>query len=222
MEKQTVLYRHVRLDKNVPFYIGIGKLSRAYTKFGRNKIWNHIVKKTAYRVDILFDDLTWDEATEKEKEFIQLYGRIDQKTGTLCNLTIGGDGMVGIVRTKESREQQKKALKKRWESEEYKSKLKDSHRARFEGDRSLESKQKMSKAALSRKGDWRKKHSEAIKLKFQTDPEYRVKISNASKGRVWINNGFDNKMITETDLNSFLINRWNKGRVGLPKRSRVR
>ena len=35
-----VLYRHIRLDKNEPFYIGIGNIKRAYNKSERNDIWN--------------------------------------------------------------------------------------------------------------------------------------------------------------------------------------
>lgn len=88
----AVVYRHIRLDKNEPFYIGIGeKKNRAHTKHGRNEFWNKIIKKTNYRIDILFDDLTWEEAQEKEKEFISIYGRRDLGTGILVNLTDGGE-----------------------------------------------------------------------------------------------------------------------------------
>lgn len=93
----AVLYRHIRLDKNEPFYIGIGKdEKRAYSKQSRNTYWRGIVKKTDYEVEILFDNLTWDEACEKEKEFIKLYGRKDIGTGCLCNMTDGGDGTINI------------------------------------------------------------------------------------------------------------------------------
>lgn len=94
------VYRHIRLDKNQPFYIGIGNVSnyqRAYTTQGRNKIWYDIVSKTEYEVEILFDDLTWDEACLKEIEFIALYGRIADHNGTLANLTTGGDGLRGMT-----------------------------------------------------------------------------------------------------------------------------
>lgn len=96
------LYRHIRLDKEQPFYIGIanrgkrdikyGKYTRAFSKHGRNNIWKNIVAKTEYRVEILVENLTWEQACIKEKEFIKLYGRIDLKTGTLANFTDGGDG----------------------------------------------------------------------------------------------------------------------------------
>lgn len=93
------LYRHIRVDKNEPFYVGIGSDSnynRAYDKKSRNKYWNHIVKKTKYEVEIILDDLTWEQACEKEKEFIYIYGRKDLNKGCLCNLTNGGDGMLGV------------------------------------------------------------------------------------------------------------------------------
>lgn len=89
----AIVYRHIRLDKNMPFYISIGKtIKRAYNKFNRNNIWNFIVSKTDYDIEILFDNLSWNEACEKEKEFIKLYGRIDNGIGILTNQTDGGDG----------------------------------------------------------------------------------------------------------------------------------
>lgn len=90
------VYRHIRLDKNEPFYIGIGThLKRAYEKSQRNKIWKYIVSKTEYVVEILFDDLTREQACKKEYEFVSLYGRIHNKTGTLSNLTCGGEDFPG-------------------------------------------------------------------------------------------------------------------------------
>jgi mannose/fructose/N-acetylgalactosamine-specific phosphotransferase system component IIB len=100
------LYRHIRLDKNEPFYIGIGsdeKFKRANEKSRRNKIWNDIVSKTDYKIEILFENLTWEQACEKEKEFIALYGRINKKTGVLVNLTDGGEGTKGVIKSIELR-----------------------------------------------------------------------------------------------------------------------
>lgn len=88
-----VVYRHIRLDKNEVFYIGIGREKRPYSKKDRNKYWHNIVNKSEYKIDILFDDLTWHEACEKEKEFIKLYGRKDLGTGTLVNMSEGGGGV---------------------------------------------------------------------------------------------------------------------------------
>ena len=84
------------MDKNEPFYIGIGKDEvRAFSNKSRNRYWRFIVGITDYEVDILLSDITWEEAQEKEKELIALYGRKDLNKGTLVNMTDGGDGTLG-------------------------------------------------------------------------------------------------------------------------------
>lgn len=108
------VYRHVRLDKNIPFYIGIGsdnKYYRAnYTK-KRNPYWNKIVSNTEYKIDILLDNLTWEEACAKEKEFIKLYGRHDLNLGALSNMTDGGDGSRNIIQSLETIQKRSEKLK---------------------------------------------------------------------------------------------------------------
>lgn len=76
----------------------------------RNPLWNRVISKTDYRVEILFNNLTWKEAQIKEKEFIKLYGRLDLGTGTLCNLTDGVDGIVGQIIKNETREKISQSL----------------------------------------------------------------------------------------------------------------
>lgn len=102
------VYRHIREDKNIPFYIGIGCLknygrAKQKDKDKRNSYWNRIVGKTKWKVEIILDGLTKEEASEKEKEFIKLYGRVDNSTGILCNMTDGGDGTFGVVFTEDRR-----------------------------------------------------------------------------------------------------------------------
>lgn len=97
------VYRHIRLDKNEVFYIGIGVGHRANQKSRRNPHWVRIVKKAGYRIEIMIDDLTWEQACGKEVEFISLYGRRDKKMGTLVNMTDGGEGMCGYVASEETR-----------------------------------------------------------------------------------------------------------------------
>lgn len=97
------VYRHIRLDKNEPFYIGIGKNKyRHSAKQNRNNLWYKIVSKTDYEVEILFDNIDWETACVKEIEFIKLYGRIDRGTGTLANMTDGGDGNLGLIHSKQN------------------------------------------------------------------------------------------------------------------------
>ena len=100
------VYRHIRLDKNEPFYIGIGsdlKYNRAYSTYDRNKYWRNIANKYEYRVEILLDDLTWEKACNKEIEFINLYGRFNINSGPLVNMTSGGEGANGVIISDETR-----------------------------------------------------------------------------------------------------------------------
>lgn len=106
------LYRHIRLDKNEPFYIGIGKNPyRIDSIHYRNKHWHNIVNKHGFVSEIIIDDLTWEQAKEKEKEFIMLYGRMDKGMGILCNMTDGGDGGSGVMVSEESRKKEKNQLR---------------------------------------------------------------------------------------------------------------
>lgn len=97
------LYRHIRLDKNDPFYIGIGEkrkqvankdtfaaYQRAYDCRRRNILWKGIHSRTDIEVEILLESDDKIFISEKEKEFIMLYGRIFDETGTLANLDLGG------------------------------------------------------------------------------------------------------------------------------------
>lgn len=105
------LYRHIRIDKNEPFYIGIGSdnsYRRANETSRRNIHWKNIVKKGEYKVEILLDDLTWEQACEKEKEFIALYGRANLNNGSLCNLTDGGEGLINP--SKETRDKKRNSM----------------------------------------------------------------------------------------------------------------
>lgn len=103
----SYVYRHIRLDKNEPFYIGIGsdeKYKRAYTNNSRNKIWKSITLKTDYEIEILLDNLTWEDACKKEIEFIDLYKR-KCDNGILANLSLGGEGgAMGFKRTQENKD----------------------------------------------------------------------------------------------------------------------
>lgn len=104
IENKHYLYRHIRLDTNEVFYVGIGtkykpfssyktEYTRAYiTKEGRSTFWKRITSKTEYRVEIMFESNDYDFIKEKEREFIKLYGRRDLGEGTLVNMTDGGEG----------------------------------------------------------------------------------------------------------------------------------
>jgi hypothetical protein len=92
MERDTVLYKHIRKSDGIIFYIGIGNNKRPFSKRGRNQHWHNTIKKHDYIVEIITDNLTWDEACDLEIKFISFYGRNDLGLGNLVNWTDGGDG----------------------------------------------------------------------------------------------------------------------------------
>jgi len=94
------IYRWVRLDKNTPFYIGKGTGKRAFRVKGkRNQYFTNIVNKINCKCQILIDNLTEEEAFQKEKQLIKLY-----KTYGYCeaNLTLGGEGASGLKHSPET------------------------------------------------------------------------------------------------------------------------
>jgi hypothetical protein len=102
-----------------------GKYERANNRHRRNQKWFNIVAKTEYKVQIILDELTLDEAKEKEIEFISLYGRSDKKEGSLCNLTDGGEGNPGRIVSEEWRRNKSIEQKGRKKSEEFKQKRRE-------------------------------------------------------------------------------------------------
>ena len=168
------VYRHIRLDENIPFYIGIGtdsKYTRANSNKSRSKYWKNIVSKTDYEVEILFDDIDLDFAREKEREFISIHGRSDINKGTLCNLTDGGEGCLGLVHTEEARLKMSIPNKGKTISEEHRKIISLFHTGKVTSE---ETKRKMSEAASGEKNHrYGKKASESTILK---------KIKSAKRG----------------------------------------
>ena len=198
------LYRHIRLDKNEPFYIGIGTKSdrkhpnlkseyrRAYETIRKeSSIWNKIINKTEYDVEILFESDNYDFIKEKEIEFIILYGRISKNTGCLANLTDGGDGSVGY---KPSQKQIEK------------------HRQFMLGRK--QSKETILKRNKSRKGY---KHTEETKRKMSKS--HKGKIVEKKHFKKLIEGGIKHrsKPISQYDLNGKFIKNWPSATVAANK-----
>lgn len=160
------VYIHTRLD-GVVFYVGIGLEKRPYDSRQRNPHWHYTVARHAYEVTILHQDLSWEDACIIERDLIKKYRGISGEK--LCNITDGGDGMMGWVASDITRRRMSVAAMGNQnslgfkQSEETKAKVRAVH---LGAKRSEETKEKMRQARLG------KKHS----------IETRQKLSEASRG----------------------------------------
>jgi hypothetical protein len=207
-------YGHKRLDKNEFFYIGIGSDTnheRANKKNQRTKYWHNIVNKADYEVIIIEDNLSWEEACEREKYWIKFYGRKDLQEGNLVNLTDGGEGTIGIKRgesykikqraaqcgrklsdeTRRKISEAKKGKKHKPHSEETKQKIRES---KIGTKRTTEQRKKMSIAHIGlqngdKNGMFGKSHSEETKQKIsiaKTGKKHKNPMSEETKKRISI------------------------------------
>lgn len=205
------VYRHIRLDKNVPFYIGIGSdntYKRAFekTKEKRSVFWNNIVNKTNYEVEILMDNLTWEQACEKEKEFISMYGRNDLGKGTLVNMTDGGDGVINL--NKDIRASISQHLKGKKQSEATKNKRKETLKKVWEN-QDLRDLKRMQSSNLS--NEVRKRMADKLrgrKKPKRTDEE-KIKIVNGLK-EYYKSNTIHNKIIFSKEKEDLIIKYYNE------------
>lgn len=150
--KKYYVYIHKKADTKEIFYVGISgstKYTRGYSSNQRNNLWNKIVKKHGYIVDIIHDDISKIEAIKIECELIKRYGKIINKTGCLCNITDGGEGA-------------NKTIEERLKISE---KMKGENNPNYGKTMSLEQRIKIKETILSKKikRPMSKKHKENIK-----------------------------------------------------------
>jgi NUMOD3 motif-containing protein len=166
MENKYCLYFHINSVKNEIFYVGIGTTKRPYQKHRRNKFWHNIVKKYNYVVDVVEENLTKDEAIEREKFYINKIGRRDLNKGSLVNMTDGGEGTFGLVpymkgkkHTDKTKQKMSISRKDRVITQETKDKISASHKGIRKGvspankgvKMSDEQKEKIRKSHIARK-----------------------------------------------------------------------
>ena len=170
------VYKHNRLDTDEVFYIGIGSTeSRMSSKKSRNKYWHNIVKKHGMSIEIIEENLTWDEACDREKYWIAYYGR-----DKLCNMTDGGEGSCGKIVSEDTKRKISKSKIGKKLSEEHIKKISEGNKGKPKikpegfGDR-------ISKIVKGTKRSTESKIKQSISTK-KTLSKIKEKLSNKSKG----------------------------------------
>ena len=116
------VYQYLRTD-GTPYYIGKGTGNRAYSKNGHT-----VPLPIQERISIIKDNITDEDAIALEIELIAKYGRKDLGTGTLRNMTDGGDGASGRIATTEMKRKLKEANLGKKQTQETKDKRAESLR----------------------------------------------------------------------------------------------
>jgi hypothetical protein len=109
-KKGCYVYCYLRKEELTPYYIGVG--TTAYRPFQEH---NCALPSYDDLIRVMRSGLTWDEAAKWEKIYIKRYGRKNNNTGILENLTDGGEGVKGLVITKEHADKIREANRKYWE-----------------------------------------------------------------------------------------------------------
>lgn len=96
MAEKYYVYIHRKISDGKCFYVGKGSGNRLYDINSRNNKWKNIVKKYGFEAESVINNLSEKIAYELEVELIKQIGR-----KYLCNMTDGGYGLDGYIRTKE-------------------------------------------------------------------------------------------------------------------------
>jgi hypothetical protein len=132
------VYRDPRPTKNnQPVYVGKGTGDRDLSHWSRgshNKPFQDFIAHLKVRglvatCERVFETAVEMEAFAKEIELIALYGRRNTGTGTLFNLTDGGEGASGMVKTVEQKAVDSKFSTEHWQDPEYRAKIVASQKA---------------------------------------------------------------------------------------------
>lgn len=185
------LYRHIRKDTNEVFYIGVScsndyRYKRAKEKCNRNPLWNNVVAKTEYRVEIVLDELPDEILYEKEIEFIKLYGRRDLGTGTLVNMSDGGEVHIRKKLTEQHKVNIGKAGRGRKHSKETRLKISESNKGKTISE---EVKEKIRQSRIGQKRSpeaiesWRKAVENTVWNFSEEELKRRVEAGRKNKGR---------------------------------------
>ncbi|MEJ5079775.1 NUMOD3 domain-containing DNA-binding protein [Ochrobactrum sp. MYb379] len=171
MEYYTYLWRDAG---GVPFYVGKGKGKRAWHTYKRSVAFKEVYARGGCAVEIVDWFIHEAEAHAYEMVLIERYGRRDIGSGTLVNLTDGGDGSSGL-------------------SKVVRAKIGAANRGNKYAlglVRSVETRARISKSKLGQKTrlgaslseDTRKKISESLRGRPLTE-DHRIKLSAISRGK---------------------------------------
>lgn len=123
MDENRDYYVYIWYIKNTNeiFYVGKGKGKRYKDLSSRNKFFTDMYNSHNCDVKKIYENLTEEEAFDKEAETIKWYR--ENTNYRLTNQTDGGEGTSGWVPPQDFRDKQSKIHKEQWQDEEFKQKM---------------------------------------------------------------------------------------------------
>jgi hypothetical protein len=112
------IYCYIRKD-GTPYYIGKGKNNRAFAKHHKSVS----VPKDKNRIIIMERNLSELGAFALERRYIRWFGRKDNKSGILLNLTEGAEGVSGYKMSEESKKHVKERMLNLWKDSTHREKV---------------------------------------------------------------------------------------------------
>ena len=176
--KEFYVYVHRRNDTNEVFYVGKGKLRRAWSRGSRNNWWKHIVDKHGYTVEIVEYFDTEQESFDGEQLLISQHRN---NGAQLVNLTDGGEGSSGREVSEETRAKIAMKARGRKASEETKAKLSAKMKGRKPSVTTLE-KLRIASTGRIKSEEERAKIAEKAKGRKASE-ETKAKLSEVMRGR---------------------------------------
>jgi hypothetical protein len=180
-----------------PYYVGKGRRMRAYSK-------EHRVQPPVDQTMIVFAacDLSEPNAHAEEIRLIAFYGRIDNGTGCLRNLTDGGEGVTGRIQPEEERRRRSEWMKAHpnegnehplWHTPEARAKAAASNRGRKSSPEYCRAQSERMKGkshpawnkGIPRSEEQRRRHSELMTGRSQRHRRISSRNTSGFKGVYW-------------------------------------
>lgn len=153
------VYVWENLDNNEVFYVGFGKHNRYKSTNKRNKNFlKYIENNTNVLPKVVIDNLSEDEAREKEKELIDYYWSIGQATTNLRQGGCGGNTVKLLSEDKLKDFKHKISIdsKRKWQNQEIRNHIINAVRESMTQDSVREKISQLTKEGMKKPDNWKR------------------------------------------------------------------